>query len=142
MPARSNVDPETIRAYEETHYWVEAPVPFRFEVGQHSQSLAALQHDSGVHSSVFITAFNPYSKRCNEVENRQRQAALAEELRTLHLPFLAGMGKHPSGHWPGEASFLVLGLSQPQARALGERHEQNAVIWIDDSAVPRLMLLR
>ena len=142
MPATSDVEPETIRAYEETHYWVEAPDPFRFEVGQYSQPLAALHHSHGVRSSAFIAAFNPYSKRCNEAENLRRQAALAEELRALGRPFLAGMGKHPSGHWPGEASFLVLGLSQPRARALGERHEQNALIWIDDSAVPRLMLLR
>lgn len=142
MPATSNVDPETIRAYEETHYWVEAPVPFRFEVGRYSAPLAALHRDRGVASSAFITAFNPYSKRCNEAGNIQRQAVLAEELRALDCPFLAGMGKHPSGHWPGEASFLVLGLSQSQARALGERHEQNAIIWIDHSAVPQLMLLR
>ena len=53
-----------------------------------------------------------------------------------------GMGEHPSGQWPGEPSFLILGLPLDAAKQLGARHEQNAIVWCGTDAVPQLILLR
>ncbi|MBM3345222.1 MAG: DUF3293 domain-containing protein, partial [Betaproteobacteria bacterium] len=44
--------------------------------------------------------------------------------------------------WPGEASFLVPGLTEPEARALATRHGQNALLHARSDAVPRLLLVR
>jgi hypothetical protein len=46
------------------------------------------------------------------------------------------------GFWPGESSFLVLGLDAERAVALGNQHRQNAVLCCDEGAVPGLVLLR
>ncbi|TAL78491.1 MAG: DUF3293 domain-containing protein [Burkholderiaceae bacterium] len=46
------------------------------------------------------------------------------------------------GSWPGESSFLVLGLDAERAAALGNQYRQNAVLCCDERAVPRLVLLR
>jgi len=43
---------------------------------------------------------------------------------------------------PEEASFPVLGLSLKASRALGRKHEQNALVWCTKDAVPQLLLLR
>jgi hypothetical protein len=46
------------------------------------------------------------------------------------------------GTWPGEKSFLVLGLDLETAIRLGREFRQNALVWADEDAIPRLILLR
>jgi len=55
---------------------------------------------------------------------------LTKELRNRSLKFLDGVGEHPSGDWPGEASVLVLGMSLEAVKSLGQRYEQNAIVWL------------
>ena len=55
---------------------------------------------------------------------------------------LHGRGTDPSGAWPGEASVLVLGMSEAEARELGTRFGQNALLQAGADGVPRLVLLR
>jgi len=63
-------------------------------------------------------------------------------LRLRSLPFIERVGQHPSNRWAPEPSFLVLGLSLEAAKALGSRHEQNAIVWCGIDATPQLVLLR
>ena len=46
-----------------------------------------------------------------------------------------------SNQWPGEDSFLVLGISLEAVKTLGRRFGQNAVLWCDATAIPQLILL-
>jgi hypothetical protein len=55
---------------------------------------------------------------------------------------LDGFGQDPAGQWDGEDSFLVLGISLEAAKKLGSQFEQNAIVWADSNAVPKLFLLR
>ena len=142
MTSSSIIDPDTIMAYHETHYCVEGNAPMTLLVGTRNASLAALHEAAHVESSAFITAWNPYSQRCDDEDNARRQEALSHELTHLGLRFIDGVGQHPSGEWPSEPSFLVLGISLEAARELGSRHEQNAIIWVGRDAVPQLVLLR
>ena len=71
-----------------------------------------------------------------------RQGELTAELIRRGLAFLEGVGQHRSGDWPGEPSFLVLGLALEVAKSLGKHYEQNAIIWCGPDAVPQLTLLR
>ena len=41
-----------------------------------------------------------------------------------------------------DAAFLVLGIYMMTACKIGEQFRQDAIIWIDDDAVPELLLLR
>ncbi|MBN9407475.1 MAG: DUF3293 domain-containing protein [Burkholderiales bacterium] len=140
--AASIIDPSTIQAYRETEYRVLGEPPLTLQVGQVSAGLLALHKRHKVDCSAFLTACNPFSQRSGDAANANRQAALAAELARRGLAFVAGIGKHPSNDWPGEDSFLVLGLDLQAARMLGVQLEQNGFIWSGADAVPQLILLR
>lgn len=142
MPARSAIDDATLRAYRETEYRVHGEAPLTLKVDQRSAPLAALHARLHVASSAFITAANPFSQPCDASHNDARQQALADELAQLGFSAIPGIGQHPDNGWPGEPSFLVLGISLDTASALGTKYGQNAIVWSGADAVPRLILLR
>ena len=63
-------------------------------------------------------------------------------MRIAGRPWISGAGEDPQGVWAAEASVLAFGVGRAEACGLGARHEQNAVLWVADDAVPRLLLLR
>jgi hypothetical protein len=138
----STIDAATLRAFEETEYHVRATPPFTLRIGASSPALAALHLAHGVHSSAFITACNPRCAVLDDPSNSRRQDELRRELTHLQLAYIPGTGQHPTNGWPGEESFLVLGLALAEARGLGERFAQNALVWSDADAEPQLILLR
>ncbi|WP_109476615.1 DUF3293 domain-containing protein [Paraburkholderia sp. C35] len=142
MFSDSAIPRETIQAYLETHYQVHGSTPTWLEIGQYNTTLAALHAAHRVTSSAFITACNPFSEPLDASSNAHRQKALAEDIGQLGARSIDGIGQHPSNAWPGEPSFLVLGLSLDKAKALGVKHGQNAIVFCGEDAVPRLILLR
>jgi hypothetical protein len=138
----SELDPQLLQAYRETHYQVHAPEPFTLHIGQASSELSALHRTHGVKCSAFITAFSPYSQQLSKAENEARQEDFRGELKRRSLRFYEGLGQHPSGNWPGEPSFLVLGLSLEAAKVMGVRLQQNALVWAGVDAVADLVVLR
>lgn len=142
MFSDSTIDRNTIQAYLETDYCILGNDPFTLRIGVACSELAALHQASKADCSAFITACNPFSQTFDEAANAERQAALARELTRRSLRYIDGIGQHPSNQWPGEASFLVFGLTLEAARTLGTRLEQNAIIWSGPDAVPQLILLR
>ena len=142
MFSDSVIDPATIQAYLETHYHVHGEQPFILRIGQVSSDLASLYGRHNVDCAAFITGCNPFSRRVSKSENKDQQKALAKELAGRSLTFYEGIGQHPSNKWPGEESFLVLGLDHEAAKKLGERFEQNAIVCAGTDAMPQLVLLR
>ena len=132
----------SIQAYLETNYHVHGATPLTLNIGAANAGLAALHKTHSVESSAYVTACNPFSQALNDSANNARQAVLVRELQQHGLIYIKGIGRHPTNGWPGEQSFLVLGLSREEARILGARHEQNAVVWCDQDAKPKLVLLR
>lgn len=133
---------ETIKAYRETHFNVFTPVPFTLKVDEVSSELFNLYKLKDYSSCVFITACNPFSEVLKNEENIHLQSKLQKYLIDENLSYLAGEGKHPSGNWDGESSFLVFGLGIEESKKLGNELKQNAIIWCDVDAVPKLILLR
>ncbi|WP_413184345.1 DUF3293 domain-containing protein [Paraburkholderia sacchari] len=142
MFSDSSISRETIEAYLETHYEVLGDAPATLRPGEFNAALRALHEARHIACSAFITACNPLSEGLDSETNAARQAALARELDALGFAYVEGIGQHPSNHWPGEASFLVLGITLDAAKALGEKHQQNAIVWCGADAVPQLILLR
>ena len=138
----SAIDPDTLRAYEETHYRVLGDAPTTLRIGQANPDLAKLHRVYGVDCSAFVTAENPFSTLTGATANSVRQAALAEQLGRMGLRFIEGISEHPSGTWPGELSFLVPGITLGDAKQLGIQHRQNAIVWCGSDTVPQLILLR
>ncbi len=139
---QSELDASLISAYRETEYRVTQADPFVLRVDVPSPELASLYKAKGASCAAFITACNQFSRALSDADNAIRQAGLATELKRRNLNFFDGVGQHPSGDWPGEPSFLVLGLALEAAKSLGKAYEQNAVIWCGPDAVPSLVLLR
>ena len=131
-----------VQAYRETEYRVFGTEPFVITVGVACSDLLALCHGHKVTCAAFITACNPLSRELPAHENQHRQDELAKELSQRSLNYLDGVGQHPSGSWPDEPSFLVLGLELEAAKSLGQSLEQNAIVWCGANAVPELILLR
>jgi hypothetical protein len=138
----STIDPDTLRAYEETHYRVLGDAPTTLRIGHANPDLAKLHRAFGVDCSAFVTAANPFSALTSATANAVLQATLAEQLGRMGLRFIDGIGKHPSGAWPGEPSFLVLGITLSDAKQVGMQYRQNAIVWCSSDTVPQLILLR
>lgn len=141
------IQPDTLQAYRATHYEVHADdalgsAAFSLKIDAVCEELMKVYAHHEVDCSAYLTACNPYSDRGDENRNPARQAALHAEIEKRGLRCFPGLGKHPTGPWPGEDSFLVLGLSLEDAKALGRQFEQNAIVWCGADAVPKLILLR
>ena len=129
-------------AYRATTYTVMSPdsaVAIRIGVPQPvldhlmAERLCANTPASWCH----ITAHNPRSRVLAAQDNEDRNRALEDDLRALQslftsdygraLVWLPGEGRSPDGTW-AEAGFWVAGLTAFEARALGARYQQNAVV--------------
>jgi hypothetical protein len=158
-PMQSAVSGELIAAYRSTHYRVApqavqgaeaASAPdrgraFVLRIDEHSEPLSRLFAASGYRCAAFITASNPFSMPHGAEEN----LAACIQLRDALLRHVSGQeqiidgeGRDPASAWPGEKSFLALGLDLETAMQLGREFGQNALVWVDEDAIPRLILLR
>lgn len=142
MFSESVIAPSLVQAYTETEYMVYGDSPMILQVGKSSPALSKLYQDYALDCCVFITAWNPFSRAVDDQINNSLQARLKNDLSDQGLTFIDGIGRHPSGNWTGEPSFLVLGLPLEAAKNLGTRYQQNAVIWCGPEALPQLILLR
>lgn len=133
---------DLVRAYRETHYRVLGATPFVLLIDSPSEELAAEHARRKTKCSAFVTACNPHSEVTDAAANARLHAELGAELRRRDLEYVEGIGQHPSNGWETEPSYLVFGLALPEAEALGRAHRQNAIVWSDADAVPRLILLR
>jgi len=138
----TSLHPALVQAYLETDYCVRVADGLVLRCGEYSSALAATHRRLGVESSAFVTAWNPYSRLHDDDRNALAQAALARALGLRGLRYLQGVGQHPGSTWPGEESFLVLGIDRDAACALAAEYQQNAFVWCGPSAVPELVLLR
>ncbi len=138
--------PELIQAFLETHYrghqYGPDMPPLTLRVGQASAGLAALHRTHSVDCSAFLTAYNPFAKKVKAEVNQKRQEELKQELSSRSLTFLPGAGQHPTNGWEPEPSVLALGLSLEDAKVMGRKYEQAAIVWSGPTAVPELVLLQ
>ena len=142
MRIESEIAPGLQQSYRETEYKTHGDEPFTMEVGNVCPALAALHKRHRVDCSAFVTACNPLGEDIGEAANAERHADLGRELGHRSLANIEGIGEHPFNGHPGEASYLIFGLTLEAAKTLGARLEQNAIIWSGVDAVPQLVLLR
>ena len=138
----SSVDTQTVQSYTATNYVVLSKRPFTLTVNQQSQPLAELYSTNAVKGAAFITAYNPYSELLSDTENAARNEELFLDLQVLCVEIILGEGKDSTGQWPGESSFLALGINQDAVKLLGTKYQQNAIVWCDANAVPQLIFLK
>ncbi len=132
---------ELVQAYRETEFQVLINPPFTLRVGVPSDALLALYREYRVWRSAFLTAWNPGSDLASDAANAHAHRDLLVQLDGLGVRHFPGFGQDPAGQWPGEVSCLALGLTVNQASDLGRAFGQNAIVWAESDAVPRLTLL-
>lgn len=138
------VSSELLKAYRETHYVVfYHNKSMTLQVDVFSSALQNLQHQYAVTTSAFLTAFNPYSQICNAAKNLAANRYLESVLQKNAFPYLKGYGAYPvNTDWLPEESFLIMGVSLSYIRQLAQQFRQNAFLWSEEDAVPRLMFCR
>ena len=142
----SRIPARLINAYRSAHYRAGSGVDAMvLRVDQRCQPLSRLFSASGHRCAAFITACNPSGMRQGPQQNLAANKRLRERLNQYVSgpdDIIEGMGLDPSEDWPGEESFLVLGLDLEVSRTLGDEFQQNAILWVNADAIPRLVLLR
>ncbi|MEL6578712.1 MAG: DUF3293 domain-containing protein [Cyanobacteria bacterium J06621_12] len=134
MPFRPKLTPEQIAVlytvYKQAVYEVyDSGQIIELSIGEESHLLNDLMREYQAASWGLITASNPYSQCLAESENRQRNQKLCKHLRKLNLPLFQAIGKDRRGDWIPEHSFFILGLERHQAIAIGQKFEQNAIVY-------------
>lgn len=140
---RSEISPELINSYKAADYQAVVDTDtITLHIDQHSAPLNQILTKFEHQCAAFITASNPLSRpqspHLNQIRNTQLRHALTQH---THLVF-AGVSTDPAKKWPAEKSFLALGINLKTAMSLGKQFDQNAVVWADTDAIPRLILLR
>lgn len=131
------VSPDLIAVYRATVYRVGG-IDFRIDVAAPALDALLTTHD--VAQAAFITAYNPFSEPRGNAENVAANARLAADLDAAGFSRMAGEGIDPSGQWQAEASFLVFGLSRPQAIALAKKYGQAGFVFLRRGFPPELAL--
>ena len=127
-------------AYLNTDYYVDAPyAAFKLNIGCYSPELDQLHQKFGVSTSLYITAWNPFSELLTDADNEAKQQALVSDITDAGYVMLTGRGIAQSGDWPPEESIIVLGCDESTAITLSQKYQQNAVVFSDANAIPRLI---
>jgi hypothetical protein len=127
-------------AYLNTDYHVDAPdAPFKLNIGCYSPELDQLHQKFGVSTSLYITAWNAFSDLLADEENNAKQQTLVADITDLGFDIITGRGIAQSGDWPPEESIIVLGCDESTAITLSQKYQQNAVVFSDENAIPRLI---
>ena len=121
------------KSYLATDYLVDE-LNLKINVGNRHPDLDEFCKRSGVESWAYLTAWNPKSMQVSEEMNLLYNLNLQRALKDYE--FYSGLGLSQNEDWPGEESFLILGLSKVHAMNLAQRFNQNAFVYgrVDDSA--------
>jgi hypothetical protein len=138
----SSIPSELVTAYIDANYRVFDQTPFVLKVGKRNIDLMEVHRKYNCTSSTFITGCNPYSQVSSEAQNVHAQSSLALKLTEISIKVIEGFGEDRGGLWPGEPSFLALGVSLDTAKSLGVEFHQNAIVWASEDTTPQLILLR
>ena len=131
-----------IAAYKAAHYVVFGEPDIVLKVDEPNAHLDALLEAKRAERAAFVSAANPYGLRRRLVENVIAFHALKNMLRKSRYLCFEGEGRDPKGVWRPEGSVLVLDMPRPEAEALGNRFEQNAIVYVERGCGPELVILR
>ena len=138
---KASFELDTWRSYERTTYCFQPAKGARvcFKIGSVDKKRDAALDRAGVSRWAFITAWNPASSRLPATENSRRQSELAAELDAAGYAYLPGEGIGEGTTWAPEESVFVMGISGREARRLGRKFGQLAIVVGHKSQPARLV---
>ncbi len=138
----SNIEDSVINAYSNANYRVIVDKPFDIRIGEKSEPLRDYCFKQNYHSAVFVTSYNPFSKILGERSNVLAHNKLKRILNCMGINFILCIAADPAKIWPNEVGVLALDIDLQLAKDIGIKFKQNAIVWIPNSWVPRIELLR
>ena len=129
-------------AYQQAVYEVDCNTErIELHIGRHSSRLQQLLDKHKFDTWALITAFNPYSQCLSASANLLRHQNLIEYLQPLPFKTFDAWGKDEAGSWTPEKSVLIMGISRIQAREIGRKLQQNAIVYGEAKKPPELLWL-
>jgi hypothetical protein len=126
---RATAETEKRGAYLNTQYSVHAGRrPIQFRIGSNSSRLDALITSRQARHWAHMTAWNPGLARLSADENTSKQEALVAEAQLRGYQVVPGEGVDIEGRWPAEPSALIIGIGKDEARELGRKYGQWAIV--------------
>lgn len=139
----SIIDKNLIASYLSANYQIGMGSNSIFlRVDQYSEPLAKFLAASRQPCAAIISAYNPFSQPFSNEENLAAHELLRDFLSRYSYPIIESLNTDPSERWPAEKSFCVLGQDLDASQSVGRHFNQNAIVWMDSHATPRLILLR
>lgn len=111
----------------------------RFRIGEKCEESDALLQKRNAETFAFITAYNPRSEILSSEENESRHLEFVKLLSALRFHFLEGYGTSANEAWQREKSLFIFDISEEKATRLGEKFEQNAIVFGEKGNAPRLV---
>jgi hypothetical protein len=131
-PRTSRLRPALLRAYRRTSYEAGGII---IHIGRRSAAADHLLLAHGARTAVFITAYNPLSRRMPAEWNQRMQTRLRHDLGRRRV--LCGRGT--ASHW-SEAHLLVFGDPRPIHR-LARHYRQYGIVIVRYSQPARLVVV-
>jgi hypothetical protein len=94
-----------------------------------------------IKSWAFISAENPYSIKLSERENYFRSGQLSRYLSVKKRNYVPGLGIPDCIDWPVELGFFILNISMSDAKYIGNKFQQNAILWFRPMSLITLVWL-
>lgn len=132
------ISKELLLGYEATCYSVVNP-KIDIYLKKVNAELNSFLKDHNFTSWCFITAWNPFSIALSLEKNNELNALLEADLKEYNI--YPAEGKDTLGDWPPEISFFVGNISREMAIFLGEKYEQNAIVFGTVDELPELIIL-
>ena len=127
-----------LEAYKATCYEIIDP-KVAIYIGQENEVLQTFLKENEITNWCFITAWNPFSKALSLQENKELNMFLEADLDGYSI--FPGEGKDTIADWPPEISFFVGNITREQAIVLGEKYEQNGIVFGMVDELPELIVL-
>lgn len=142
-PVSSTISNQLIASYAHADYRIgTATKCITLKIDQYSEPLAHFLATSNQSCAAIVSAFNPCSQLVSDAENIATHESLRNFLACHSYQGIESLHTDPAGVWPAEKSFFIPGIDIYSAKSLGQQFSQNAIVWIDNDAIPRLLLLR
>lgn len=142
-PISSAISDQLIANYTHADYRIGAAADcITLKIDQYSEPLAQFLATLNQSCAAIISAYNPCSQLVNDEENIAAHEALRHFLAGHAYQGIESVHTDPSGVWPAEKSFFIPGIDIHSAKSFGQQFSQNAIVWIERDAIPRLVLLR
>jgi len=127
-----------IEAYQNTKYKI-FELDLTIEIGKFNKEIDVLLQKNNSNEWAFITAYNPYSKVVSDEENNIRHDELKELTKSYKTFEGHGVGEDPT--WEPELSLFIIGISKKDAIRIGNKYEQNAIVYGQTNQAPQLLIL-